>query len=816
MKVLKFGGTSVGSAKNIKSVIEIVKSNPASEKQLIVVSAFSGVTNLLLDGIQHILHNEDSFDTISAQIVDIHLNVINELIKDESVKGTIFKFLHSELDKLKQLYQGISLIKELTPKAEAKIVSFGELLSSFIIREAMVANGLNAERKDARELIVANSNYSNAVVDFDSTNKNIQEFIAKSTSNVIIIPGFVAANNQKETTVLGRGGSDYTAAIMAAALDVDALEIWTDVSGMYTANPKIVKQAKPIAQISYEEAMELAHFGAKVIFSPTIHPAFKKQIPIYIKNTFEPDSKGTLITNEPNENQSPAKGISHIENITLITLEAPGMIGIPGVSKKVFETFFLHNIHVKFVTQSSSEHSICLGIDDTDAQMAKEAIDAVFELEISKEQINPLIVEKGLVIIALVGEKMKSHQGISGKMFSTLGKNNVNIRAIAQGASERNITAVISKEDIKKALNSLHEEFFEDNIKQVNIFITGVGNVGGKLINQIHQQKEYLKKNLNINFRIAGLSNSRTMIFNEAGIDLENWQNELSSGESASLDGFFKKVKKLNLRNSVFVDITANVEVANLYQDYLKNSIGVVACNKIACSAKLENYNELKRLSKKYDAPLLFETNVGAGLPVIDTLNNLIASGDTVNKIQAVLSGSLNFIFNNFNDSVAFYDVVKQAQKEGYTEPDPRIDLSGVDVARKILILARESGHNIELEDIENTSFLTEANLAADSVDDFYESLKVDEKHFQELYASAKATNCQLKYVAEFNNGKASVGLKEIPVGHPFYNLEGKDNIVMFYTERYPEQPMIIKGAGAGADVTASGLFADIIRTANN
>ena len=816
MKVLKFGGTSVGSAKNIKSVINIVKGNTASQKQLVVVSAFSGVTNLLLDGIQYILNDKNSFDAISAQIVDIHLNVINELIPDEAIKGTIFKYLHTELDKLKQLYQGISLIKELTPKAEAKIVSFGEILSSFIIKEAMQANGLNVERKDARELIVANGNYSNAVVDFDSTNKNIQEFVAKSTTDIIIIPGFVAANKKKETTVLGRGGSDYTAAIIAAALDVDALEIWTDVSGMYTANPKIVKQAKPIEQISYQEAMELAHFGAKVIFSPTIHPAFKKQVPIYIKNTFEPNSTGTLISNQSNGNQLPVKGISHIENITLITLEAPGMIGIPGVSKRIFETLYLHDIHVKLVTQSSSEHSICIGIDDADAKKTKQTIDAVFELEISKEQINPLIVEKDLVIIALVGEKMKSHQGISGKMFSTLGKNNVNIRAIAQGASEKNITAVIAKVDVKKALNSLHEEFFEDNIKQVNIFITGVGNVGGKLINQIHQQKKYLKKNLNINLRVAGLSNSRTMVFDESGIDLKNWQNVLANGVKASLNGFYKEVKKLNLRNSIFVDITANADVADLYKDYLKNSIGVVACNKIACSASLESYKELKKLSKKYDAPLLFETNVGAGLPVIDTLNNLIASGDTINNIQAVLSGSLNFVFNNFNDSVTFYDVVKQAQEEGYTEPDPRIDLSGVDVARKILILARECGNDMEIDTIKNDPFLTKQNLATDSVADFYRSIKNDEQHFQDLYASAKANRCQLKYVAEFNNGKASVGLKEIPVGHPFYNLEGKDNIVMFFTERYPEQPMIIKGAGAGADVTASGLFADIIRTANN
>ncbi len=816
MKVLKFGGTSVGSAKNIKLVIDIIQNDTTEEKKIVVVSAFSGVTNLLLNGIKSILEKKSSFDSISQQIVDMHLNIINELISDETVRGKVFKYLHTELDKLKQLYQGISLINEMTPKTEAKIASFGELLSSFIIKEAMISHGLDVERKDTRELIIANSDYTNATVDFELTNRKIVKFIDSCASSIVIVPGFVAANKKNETTVLGRGGSDYTAAIIAAALDVDALEIWTDVSGMYTANPKIVKQAKPINQISYHEAMELAHFGAKVIFSPTIHPAFVKQTPIYIKNTFEPSNKGTLISDQPSTNLDPVKGISHIENITLVTLEAPGKIGVPGVSKRIFETFFLNSIHIKFITQSSSEHSICLGIDDHNAQLAKEVVDAVFELEISKGQINPLIVEEDLVIIALVGEKMKSHQGISGKMFSTLGKNNVNIRAIAQGASETNISAVISKGDVKKALNSLHEEFFENNIKQINIYITGVGNVGSKLIHQISQQKEYLKEHLNINLRVIGISNSRIMLFNETGIDLLNWEVDLQQGEKASLNGFFQKVKQLNLRNSIFVDITANEHVANLYQDYLKNSIGVVACNKIACSATLENYKELKRLSKKYNAPLLFETNVGAGLPIIDTLNNLIASGDKINKIQAVLSGSLNFIFNYFNDTVSFYDIVKQAQAEGYTEPDPRIDLSGVDVARKILILARESGNEIELEDIDNNSFLTAKNLAADSVDEFYESLKKEAAHFQELYQSAKAADSQLKYVAEFNNGKAKVGLKEIPVGHPFYNLEGKDNIVMFYTERYPEQPMIIKGAGAGAEVTASGLFADIIRTANN
>ncbi|ULC58145.1 bifunctional aspartate kinase/homoserine dehydrogenase I [Flaviramulus sp. BrNp1-15] len=814
MKVLKFGGTSVGSSKNINNVISILDNYSKKDKVVCVVSAVGGITDKLLLAGKQAQNKDQSFIDTFELIKEQHLAIIKEL---NPQKGqSITAFVNQRLDELKSLLDGIYLINELSPKTSDKLVSFGEILSSFIIAETMKNRGLSAERKNSQDLIVTNSNFTKAEVDYKLSNTNIQDYFKSAAQKITILPGFISKSKSGEQTTLGRGGSDFTAAIVAAALKVEQLEIWTDVSGMFTTNPKLVKQAYPIDKISYQEAMELSHFGAKVLYPPTVQPVLDLNIPIHIKNTLEPEAVGTVISNDEVISKSPVKGISNINNIALLTLQGSGMIGIPGFSKRLFETLSQEKINIILITQASSEHSICLGIEEKDADIAKTTIDATFENEIALHKIDPIIVETGLSIIALVGDNMKNHQGISGKMFSTLGKNNINIRAIAQGASEKNISAVIAESDVKKALNTLHEQFFEAKTKQLNVFITGVGNVGERLVEQIKQQKKYLKENLKINLRITGLSNSRKMIFNENGINLSNWKEQLEEGDKASLNGFFEKIKSLNLRNSIFVDVTANADVANFYEKYLRQSIGVVACNKIACSSDIENYKLLKRLSLKYNAPYLFETNVGAGLPIIDTLNNLIASGDKITSIQAVLSGSLNFVFNNFNDKTKFYDVVKQAAAEGYTEPDPRIDLSGVDVARKILILARESGVEMNLEDIENTPFLSESGLKSDTVDDFYETLIKDEAHYQNLYASAKEKECQLKYVAQFNNGKASVGLEEIPEGHPFYNLEGKDNIVMFYTQRYPEQPMIIKGAGAGADVTASGLFADIIRIGND
>ena len=815
MKVLKFGGTSVGSAKNISKVIKIVKEESASENIAVVVSAVGGITDKLLIAADKAINKDHSYKEDFEALRLKHIEVIDGLLTGE-VHEITTDIVLNHLSRLEKLLDGVYLINELSPKTTDKLLSFGELISSLIIYEAMKSKGVNVQLKNSQNLIVTDSNFTNAVVNFEETNANITTYFESNQKMVTILPGFISKSENDEITTLGRGGSDYTAAILAAALNASVLQIWTDVSGMFTTNPKMVKNAKPINKLSYLEAIELSHFGAKVLYPPTVQPVLRKDIPLLIKNTLAPKDPGTLITKiVENGHQSPIKGISNINDVSLLTLQGNGMVGIPGFSKRLFETLAHSKINVIIITQASSEHSICIGIADKDAPLAKAVIDKEFENEISLFKIDPLGIESHLSIVAVIGDKMKSHQGISGKMFSTLGKNNVNIRAIAQGASERNITAVISESDVKKALNCLHEQFFEEETKEVNLFIAGVGNVGKSLIEQIKQQQKYIKSSLKIKLKVIALSNSRTMVFDENGLDLEDWESVLKNGQPTEPMAFFEATKNLNLRNSIFIDITANEAIANTYSHYLKQSISVVACNKIACSSTVDNYKELKQLSHKYNVPFLFETNVGAGLPVIDTLKHLINSGDKVHTVNAVLSGSLNFIFNNFNKNTTFHDVVKQAQAEGFTEPDPRIDLSGVDVARKLLILARESGEMLEMDAIENDPFLPKECMEAASVELFYETLKTNEAVFQKLFSSAESNQCKLKYVAAFKDGKSKVGLQEIPAGHPFYNLEGKDNIVMFYTNRYTEQPMIIKGAGAGSEVTASGLFADIIRISN-
>ncbi len=813
MKVLKFGGTSVANAQNIRLVKNIV-ANTETDKTIVVVSAFGGVTDQLLHAALLASVQNGDYKNVLKEIEDRHLTTIKELININAQSQVLSK-VKSEINTLETLLEGAFLIGEITPRLSDKIVSYGELLSSYIISEFFLQEQMDVVYKDSRELIKTFANTGKASVNFDSTNANCAIYFSEVANKIIIIPGFIASSENGSSTTLGRGGSDYTAAIVAAAIDAEVLEIWTDVSGMFTANPKLVKQATAIPHISYEEAMELSHFGAKVLYPPTIQPVLAKGISIHIKNTLAPEDPGTLITKNKNEKGKTVRGITHVGNMALLSLEGPGMVGIPGISKRFFEVLSLAEISVVFITQASSEHSICVGISADDVHHAVEVVNAAFEYEIERGKIKSTLAETDLAIIALVGDNMKHHQGLSGKMFSTLGRNNVNIRAIAQGASERNISAVIIKSDVKKALNALHEEFFEENIKQLNLFVMGVGNVGAKFLEQVRQQRKFLKENLKLNIRVIGISNSRTMVFDENGIPLKDWETVLANGQKADKIGFFETVQNFNYRNSIFVDNTASEEVASTYHSYLGNSISVVTCNKIACSSNYENYKNLKDLARTYNAPFLFETNVGAGLPIIDTLKHLIASGDKVLKIQAVLSGSLNFVFNNFNENTTFHDVVEQAKAEGYTEPDPKIDLSGIDVMRKILILARESGNRLEISDIENKPFLPKESLDTDNNENFFASLKKYEADFQKLYAEAQKADSKLKYVAQYEGGKASVGLQQIPKGHDFYNLEGSDNIVLFYTERYPNQPMIIKGAGAGADVTASGIFADIIRIGN-
>ena len=814
MQVLKFGGTSVANAENINKVVALVRQALTKDRTILVVSALGGVTDLLIQAAVTAAAGDESYKEMLQDIERRHLEAVKALLPLTG-QSAVLSAVKTRCNEIDDICSGAFLLGELSPRTQDKIVSYGELLSSFIIAARFQALDIPNSWKDSRELIRTDSHFGHAAVDFAASNQLIRQYIdSMPAANLFIFPGFIAADNKNSTTTLGRGGSDYTAAILAAAIDAEALEIWTDVSGMMTADPRLVTNPKLIPHISYQEAMELSHFGAKVIYPPTIQPVMRKGIPVWIKNTFAPADRGTVIEFETVQNGSSIRGISSIPSIALLSLEGSGMVGIPGFSKRLFEALSGKQINVILITQGSSEHSICVGIDEVNVAAAKQAIDLAFDHEIATGTVEPLIVETGLSIIALVGDHMKSHPGVSGKMFGALGRNGVNVRAIAQGSSERNISAVIASDDVRKAINVLHEEFFETSYKQLNIFVTGTGNVGRRLIDQLLQQQQYLLDHLRINVRVVGLANSRKMVFASDGIDLRHWQQALDNGEPMSLDGWIDGISARNLRNSVFVDVTANDEVASRYGSLLQKSISVVACNKIACSSVYGNYRLLKDLAREYNARFLFETNVGAGLPVIGTLNDLTRSGDKIRRIEAVLSGTLNFVFNHYNGERPFSQVVRQAQTEGYTEPDPRLDLSGTDVMRKIMILARESGEKTEMEDIANQTFLP-ASCMQGSVEDFYAAMIKEEKHFKSLYEAAAAEGKKLKFVARYDNGKASVGLQHIGPEHDLYHLYGKDNVVLFYTDRYSEQPLVVKGAGAGAEVTASGVFADILRTAN-
>jgi bifunctional aspartokinase / homoserine dehydrogenase 1 len=812
MQVLKFGGTSVANSTNILKVIDIVINSLVKDSTIVVVSALGGTTDLLIESGRLASLQDESYLENLKLFEDRHLKAVRELLPPgDQVK--LLEQVKSNCFELESVCKAVFLLKELSARTLDSIVSHGELLSSMIISAVFQSKNIPNKWIDSRNVIRTNSNYGMASTDMAVTQDAIKQFILNNPSSLYIAPGFIASDQEGITTTLGRGGSDYSASIYAAATDSKVLEIWTDVSGMMTADPRVVNNAKAIPYISYKEAMELSHFGAKVIYPPTIQPLMNKKIPVWIKNTFASDDYGTLIESSVSEDRNIVRGISSMGKMSFLSLEGSGMVGIPGFSRRLFGALADQRINVILITQSSSEHSICVAIDESNTQRAKNAVDEEFAYEIETNKVEPLQVETGLSIIALVGDNMKNHPGISGKMFGALGRNSVNIRAIAQGSSEKNISAVISTADVSKAINVLHEEFFETAYKQVNLFIIGSGNVGSRLMDQLRLQQPYLLEKLRLQLRVIGIGNSRKMLLNENGIDLSFWQEQLMTAENMDIEGFVEFISRKSLRNPVFVDVTSSPEVTLKYENLLRKSIAIVACNKIASSSSYQNYEKLKQLAREFNTSYLYETNVGASLPIIGTLNDLVRSGDKVNRIEAVLSGTLNFVFNNYDGRIPFSKIVKQAQDEGYAEPDPRIDLCGTDVMRKILILARESGISMEMEDIESRSFLPESCLQG-SVEDFYKEMELHEDHFKSLYENAAKNGSKLKFVASLKDGKASVGLQHIGKDHDLFHLYGKDNVVLFFTNRYVQQPLVIKGAGAGAEVTASGIFADVIRAA--
>jgi len=813
MIVLKFGGTSVGTADSLRNVLQIIQQHQINgHLQTVVVSALGGVTNQLVLIAQLAEQGDSNYEHILKEVENRHINLCQELIPVADRSGTItqVKLLFNDLE---DICRGVFLIQELSPRSSDHILSFGERLSSIIIKNFIACNGIETALLDPRSIIKTDAQFGNAVVDQELTRKNIINAF-KAPSKVTLVSGFMASSNDGNlTTTLGRGGSDYTASLLAAALDADKLQIWTDVSGMMTSNPKMVSLAHPIKHLSYEEAMELSHFGAKVIYPPTIQPVLDKGIPVEVKNTFAADDYGTLITKDGDPNGRWIKGISSIEDVALCTLSGSGMVAVPNFSYRLFASLSRESVNVIMITQASSEHTITVGIDHNDAEKARESIEAEFENEIRIRKVNPLSVEKNLSIIALVGTRMRQQVGVSAGLFETLGHNGINVKAIAQGSTELNISVVIDRKHLTKALNSLHESFFLSDIRKFYVFMIGVGNVGQEFLKQIQTQNEFLSDAFNVQINVSGLANSRKMLFSETPINLDSWESQLNdNGMAMTQASFVDEMITLNMRNSIFIDCTASNDIPTLYDKILRNSISVVTPNKVACSSHFDTYLGLKKTATEFQTKFLFETNVGAGLPIISTLSDLLKSGDRIFKIQAVLSGTLNFLFNTYDGTQKFSDVVKQAKAEGYTEPDPRLDLSGVDVMRKILILARESGYKLELDDITNRPFVPEECMNTATIDAFYDKLDEFDGVFKAMLDEANSAGKRIKYVASFENRKASTGLESFGKDHPFYKLDGKDNIVLFYTKRYSEQPLVVKGAGAGAAVTASGIFADVIR----
>jgi aspartokinase/homoserine dehydrogenase 1 len=805
MRILKFGGSSVAKAESLKKVKQIVSQIDKNEPAIIVVSALGGVTDQLANSLDQASSQDQAYKLTVENLHNRHIELSQELELSEDIQN----WLKGKFEDLSTLLEGVFILQEVPEKIKCRVLGLGEELSSQLITSYFQQSNLDAKYYDSREYIKTHEN-KGILINRDESYRRINAI--KGDFKLAIFPGFIASNEKGEPTLLGRGGSDYTASILAAALDAKQLEIWTDVSGMYTADPRLVSQAIPIEQMSFQEAMELSHFGAKVMYPPSLTPVLQKKIDILIKNTFEPEAKGTLISSEPKAERTTVRGLSSINNINLITLSGSGMVGISGFAARLFACLANQKINVSLITQSSSEHSMSVAVQEDDCTRACDVIEEEFTAEIAIQHVNKPKVEPGLSIIAVVGEDMGYTPGISGKLFGILGKNGLNIRATAQGGNELNITFMVRTADVKKALNVVHEKFFLSTYKKINLHIAGVGNVGGKLLEHIKNQHEHLIQENGIDLIIRAVSNSRKMIFAKDEKLLNDWKNKLDTeGEKADINKFIKNIDDSNLRNSIFVDITASQDVSDVYKHILKTTTSIVACNKIAASSDYESYKQLKATAKKNNVDFRYESNVGAGLPVISTINYLTSTGDQITSIEAVVSGSLNYIMNKFIEGYSFEEALKFAMDEGFTEPDPKLDLNGVDVLRKLLILARESGYKLEAEDVELVAMVPEYCLESKTTEELIERIVEKKEFFEDWRKQMKEQNIRFRYVASFKDGKASVGMKAVGPDHPLYNIDGKDSVVSLSTLWYKDQPMIIKGAGAGAEVTASGIFGDII-----
>lgn len=811
MKVLKFGGTSVGSVKSIKCLKKIVEKEAKKQSIIVVVSALGGITDKLLSTAQMALNGNESYKKEFDAMVNRHHQMIDTIITDTAKRENLFNTVDALFEQLKSIYYGVYLIHDLSDKTQNAIVSYGERLSANIVANLIK----NAVLFDSRDFIkTAHKRNGKHVLDSELTNKLVCETF-KELPRISVVPGFISKDkNTGETTNLGRGGSDYTAAIIAAALDAEVLEIWTDVDGFMTADPRIIHTAYTINELSYVEAMELCNFGAKVVYPPTIYPVCVKDIPIKVKNTFNPQNPGTIIKKKIENDTKVIKGISSISDTTLITVTGLSMVGVIGVNRRIFTALANNGISVFLVSQASSENSTSIGVKDSESEAAVNVLNEEFAKEIETGAMFPMHAENGLATIAIVGENMKHTPGIAGKLFGTLGRSGISVIACAQGASETNISFVINGMYLRKSLNVLHDSFFLSEYNVLNLFICGVGTVGSKLIEQIQLQHDKLKQNRRLQLNVVGIASSHHAIFNREGIDLDTYREQLDNSETTNTEILRREVIGMNIFNSVFVDCTASKDVSALYQDFLEHNISVIAANKIAASSDYESYIKLKQTALAKGVKFRFETNVGAGLPIIGTINDLLNSGDKILKIEAVLSGTLNFIFNELSESVPFSEAVRRAKEQGYSEPDPRIDLSGIDVIRKLIILTREAGYKAEQENVEKQLFIPESFFKG-SLEDFWNNLPKLDAEFEEKRKQLEAENKRWRFVAKMEMGHTSVALTTVEKGHPFYNLEGSNNIVMLTTERYKEYPMLIQGYGAGASVTAAGVFANIMSIAN-